>query len=96
MPQRPFVKELILAGAAVLVAAAAAAPVPPLEQTRRLHFERLDTNHDGKVSREEFLAPWQRNREIAEKQFRQFDKNGDGYLTPEEYIPARKKAPGGK
>jgi hypothetical protein len=96
MPQRPFIKELILAAAAVLVAAAAAAPVPPLEQSRRQHFARLDTDHDGKVSREEFLAPWRQHLEIAEKQFRQFDKNGDGYLTPEEYIPAKKKAPGGK
>jgi hypothetical protein len=96
MGQAPLINKLILAAAAVLVAASAAAPVPPLEQSRRQHFERLDTNHDGKVSREEFLAPWQRHREIAEKQFRQFDKNGDGYLTPEEYLPARKKAPGGK
>jgi Ca2+-binding EF-hand superfamily protein len=96
MGQAPLINKLILAVAAVLVTASAAAPVPPLEQSRRQHFERLDTNHDGKVSREEFLAPWQRHREIAEKQFRQFDKNGDGYLSPEEYLPARKKAPGGK
>lgn len=88
--------KLISAAAAILLTATAAAAVPPLESVREKHFKRLDTNQDGKVSLEEFLAPWQSHRDIGEQQFRKFDKNGDGFLTPEEYIPSKKKAPGGK
>ncbi len=87
--------KLITAAGIILLAGAAEA-VPPLEQTREKHFQRLDTNKDGKVSREEFLAPWQRHRDIAEQQFRDFDKNRDGFLTPEEYIPRQGKKTGGK
>jgi|WetSurSiteA1Bulk_404760.scaffolds.fasta_scaffold116235_2 hypothetical protein len=69
-----------------------AGAVPPLEQSREKHFQQLDKNRDGRVSREEFLAPWKANRQIAEEQFRKFDKNGDGFLTPEEYIPRKRPA----
>jgi hypothetical protein len=90
-------KSLRVAGAlaaVILVYPAAAQAVPPLARSRELHFKQLDKNKDGRVSREEYLAPWPwRHRYIGEQQFREFDKNKDGYLTPEEYIPGRKSTP---
>ena len=40
-------------------------------------IQQFDTDKDGKVSQQEFLKP-------AEGQFRHMDKNGDGYITPDE------------
>ena len=44
----------------------------------KAHFNYLDTDKDGKISYEEFMAP-HKNR------FKNADADGDGYLTPEEY-----------
>jgi len=41
------------------------------------HMKRLDTNKDGKVSREEYLAR-------RDRQFNEIDKNNDGVLSEEE------------
>jgi hypothetical protein len=80
--------------AVILVCPAAAQAVAPLARSRELHFKQLDKNKDGRVSREEYLAPWRGpDRYIGEQQFREFDKNKDGYLTPEEYIPGWKSKP---
>jgi Ca2+-binding EF-hand superfamily protein len=42
-----------------------------------MFMQNLDTNKDGKVSKEEYLKP-------GEEQFRQIDKNGDGAITRDE------------
>jgi hypothetical protein len=42
------------------------------------HFGYLDTDKDGKISHQEFMAP-------HENRFINADTDGDGYLTPEEY-----------
>jgi hypothetical protein len=92
-------KMMLITAAVLAIMLAGRGPadgVIPLERARELHFQQLDKNRDGKVSREEFLAPWKANREIAEQQFRQFDKNGDGFITPDEYIPSRGKKPDSK
>jgi Ca2+-binding EF-hand superfamily protein len=47
---------------------------------REMH-QRLDTDGDGKISREE----WSRRPEG----FARMDKNGDGFLTPDEMRPGR-------
>ena len=47
-------------------------------------FERHDTNKDGEMSKEEFLAG-------AEERFTKMDLNGDGKITKEELEQGRQK-----
>lgn len=54
-------------------------------------FDSLDANHDGKLTKDEFMAgPHRRNN--PEKVFESMDVNGHGYLTKEEFCT---KGPGG-
>lgn len=55
-------------------------PPPYFRKTEELVKER-DVNHDGKLSREEFLA---QELPPAERRFRELDMNEDGFLTPSE------------
>ncbi|HTQ99912.1 MAG TPA: EF-hand domain-containing protein [Candidatus Acidoferrum sp.] len=48
-----------------------------------LNLVELDTNHDGKISLEEFLAP--RTARI-EKLFTRLDRNGDGLISQDELM----------
>jgi hypothetical protein len=43
----------------------------------QLRFDSIDANHDGKISKEEFLAH-------AEEMFKSMDANGDGVLLKDE------------
>jgi arylsulfatase A-like enzyme len=52
---------------------------------RAVLFDRLDKNHDGKLSFEEFMAN-RPNPEAAKKLFEQWDTGKKGYLTREEFI----------
>ena len=52
-------------------------------------FKKWDTNHDGKLSFEEYKAGLGK-KEDAEQRFRNFDTNRDGLLTEEEFIRAGK------
>ncbi len=54
-------------------------------QDRAALFERKDTNHDGKLTREEFMAN-QPDPEQAAKRWEKFDVNKDGVLSREEFI----------
>jgi len=54
---------------------------PPVDE-----FKKLDTNHDGKISKEEFLA----GKGSAEE-FSKLDKNSDGFLDRYEYSLLHKK-----
>ena len=47
-------------------------------------FARLDTDKDGKISHDEFMAPY-------EKEFKETDANNDGFWTNEEYTDFRVK-----
>ncbi len=56
-------------------------------QDRAAMFESRDKNHDGKLTREEFLAN-QPDPNEAPKRFLKFDSNGDGVLSREEFLNA--------
>lgn len=48
-------------------------------------FDRKDTNHDGQLTRAEFLAN-QPDPDEAPKRFTRFDRNQDGILSREEFV----------
>lgn len=75
------------------------------QEERAKVFEGMDANHDGSVSKEEFLAfeppappggkeGKRRPGPDPEEMFKRFDKNGDGIITAEEV--ARRKGDGEK
>ncbi len=51
-------------------------------------FKALDTNHDGKVTREEFMAA-PHNMNHAEQMFNSMDVNGRGYLSEDDFCSGR-------
>jgi iduronate 2-sulfatase len=55
------------------------------KQDRTALFEKKDTNHDNKLTREEFLAH-QPDPAEAPKRFERFDVNQDGVLSRDEFI----------
>jgi Ca2+-binding EF-hand superfamily protein len=54
---------------------------------REAMFKRLDTNGDGSISKEEWMASKgaQKNPERAAKKFTSMDKDSDGNVSKEEY-----------
>ena len=95
----------ILAAAAVAVVLAgqvhAQASQKPISRSDYIkvvdsHFNSVDTNHDGKITKEELAAEAQRELEQAkarvaqemEAKFRQLDTNKDGQLSLQEFMAA--------
>ncbi len=57
-------------------------------------FDGLDANHDGKLTKEEFMAvPHWRNN--PEQMFTTMDVNGRGYITKEEFCSGKGRGRGG-
>ncbi len=48
-----------------------------MQQKMQQHLKETDTNGDGNISKQEFLAN-------CEKRFQKMDTNGDGQISPEE------------
>lgn len=59
-------------------------------------FKKLDTNNDGSISKEEFLAGPRAKQDPAkaEERFKALDKNSDGKISLEEFKAAG--PPGGR
>ena len=53
-------------------------------------FENKDTNHDGKLSLDEFLAN-QPDADLARKRFARWDTDHNGFLSREEFVNALAK-----
>ena len=55
---------------------------------RKTMFIRLDTNGDGVLTRQEFMAgpAAQRNPDQAPQVFRRMDRNGNGTLSRQEFV----------
>jgi len=51
-------------------------------------FDAMDTNHDGKVTKDEFMAA-PHHRENAEQMFKAMDVNGRGYITKDDSCSGR-------
>jgi len=54
-------------------------------------FEEFDTNHDGKIDAKEIASSpplMERNLRTAERMMKQWDANGDGVVTAEEFKAA--------
>ena len=48
-----------------------------MEQQIDMMFREMDTNHDGRISKSEWMVYY-------EKRFKRLDKNGDGFITKDE------------
>jgi Ca2+-binding EF-hand superfamily protein len=70
-----MIRQLFIAAALLTVSATAFAQTRPDMQAL---FEHADTNHDGKVTKEEFLA-------ARAAQFSSFDRNGDGFIDDQDF-----------
>lgn len=96
-------KTLLIAAAAVLPLTPSMAQSPqaakPINRTDYIktvdaHFNQMDTNHDGKVTKDELAAELQRemqsaNTRIAQQlqtKFKQLDTNHDGQLSLQEFM----------
>jgi Ca2+-binding EF-hand superfamily protein len=51
-------------------------------------FDALDSNHDGKLTKEEFMAV-PHHRRNPEEMFRAMDVDGHGYVTKDEFCSGR-------
>jgi hypothetical protein len=92
---RALITGLVAACLLLPIAATAQTNIPSLEQTDRRgeigraaqkkaveRFDAADADKDEKLSREEVTA----HSEYMASQFAELDKNGDGFLSWEEFI----------
>lgn len=80
----------IVLSTALLLAACATTPPLSEEAALKKRFHEVDTSGDGKISRDEFTDF------MIEEAFKRYDKNGNGYVTLEEYVAGGGSARGFK
>jgi Ca2+-binding EF-hand superfamily protein len=93
-----FASSLLVSLASGAAAQNAGKPVSRADYMKSVdsRFAMVDTNHDGKISKEEMVAQQQRDLEQAranltrqlEAKFRQLDTNKDGQLSMQEFMAA--------
>lgn len=98
-----MMKTLVFAAAAVLPLTASMAqgpqtpkPINRVDYVKAVdaHFNQIDANHDGKLSKEELAAELQRELQMAnariaqqlQAKFKQLDTNHDGQLSLQEFM----------
>ena len=70
--------SVLLSASALSYAADETAPMAgQMQQKMQQHMKETDTNGDGNISKQEFMAG-------CEKRFQKMDANGDGQITKEE------------
>ena len=70
--------SVLLSASALSYAADETAPMTgQMQQKMQQHLKETDTNGDGNISKQEFMAG-------CEKRFQKMDANGDGQITKEE------------
>lgn len=69
-------------------AAAVEAMRKKIEEERAKRFDELDKNDDGKLSAAEFLRVPNIRQEIADRILAHLDKDGDGFISKEEFLAA--------
>jgi hypothetical protein len=77
---------LILLGALTMLATnyALAQPQKSVEECVKARLDAIDTNNDGKISHDEYVAK-------SENRFKAMDTNNDGSVSSEEFKEACKK-----
>lgn len=90
---RPFAKRLSATVLCTLCAASLAQAAETdgsrrqmMQQRLQQHFQQMDSNGDGKISHDEFMAN-------AERQFQRLDANHDGVIDQDELRNLRNLMP---
>lgn len=93
-PSKQNMKTTLILAALFLGASIVSAKDKPDKSDPAAMFKSLDSNKDGAVSKEEFLASKKAQKDTAkaEKHFSKLDANNDGKLTQEEFGAGEKKA----
>lgn len=76
--------SLVLASPAIAMHHGSASGADSEKGGKASRFDKMDTNGDGKISRDEFVA-------MAAKRFDKMDANGDGSLSQDEMKRPRKQ-----
>jgi Ca2+-binding EF-hand superfamily protein len=66
-------------------------PAKSVEKNARAAYKEIlketDKDKDGKLSKKEFYSIW-KDQQVAEKNYKAWDTNKDGFITEEEYVKA--------
>jgi Ca2+-binding EF-hand superfamily protein len=84
------VMVLIIALSASLALFAQVSSKEMEKNVRKIYRDLLketDKDKDGKMSKEEFYAIW-KDKKVAEKNYKAWDTNKDGYIVEDEYVKA--------